>query len=337
MARHTFFCVDAHTCGNPVRVVAGGGAAARRHDHEREAPGSSSRDYDWIRRALMFEPRGHDVMSGSILYPPAREDCDVGVLFIETTRLPADVRPRHHRHGHRRARGGAGHAARGRAGWRSTCPPASSTPSTSGTARYVDQVRLFNVPSYLHAADVDVDVPGLGELDVRRRLWRQLLRHHRAAGELARPRRHLGRRHPAAEPDRAPAGQREIRRRCIPRIRPHQRRQPRHVERQAAQRPRRMRATPSSTARRRSTARPAAPAPRRAWRSSPPRASSRSATISSTRASSAACSTAASRREAKVGNYRAIRPSVAGWARITGHNTIFVDDRDPLAHGFQVV
>ncbi|MEK7727071.1 MAG: proline racemase family protein, partial [candidate division KSB1 bacterium] len=25
MSRHTFFCLDAHTCGNPVRVVAGGG------------------------------------------------------------------------------------------------------------------------------------------------------------------------------------------------------------------------------------------------------------------------------------------------------------------------
>ncbi len=25
MSRKTFFCVDAHTCGNPVRVVAGGG------------------------------------------------------------------------------------------------------------------------------------------------------------------------------------------------------------------------------------------------------------------------------------------------------------------------
>lgn len=24
MARNTFFCIDAHTCGNPVRVVAGG-------------------------------------------------------------------------------------------------------------------------------------------------------------------------------------------------------------------------------------------------------------------------------------------------------------------------
>ena len=25
MARHTFFCIDGHTCGNPVRLVAGGG------------------------------------------------------------------------------------------------------------------------------------------------------------------------------------------------------------------------------------------------------------------------------------------------------------------------
>jgi len=27
MASHTFFCVDGHTCGNPVRLVAGGGNA----------------------------------------------------------------------------------------------------------------------------------------------------------------------------------------------------------------------------------------------------------------------------------------------------------------------
>jgi 4-hydroxyproline epimerase len=37
-----------------------------------------------------------------------------------------------------------------------------------------------------------------------------------------------------------------------------------------------------------------------------------------------------------VGNYPAVRPSVAGWARVIGYNTIVVDDRDPLAHGFQV-
>ena len=39
-------------------------------------------------------------------------------------------------------------------------------------------------------------------------------------------------------------------------------------------------------------------------------------------------------RAAKVGNHDAIVPSVEGWARITGYNTIFIDDRDPYAHGF---
>jgi 4-hydroxyproline epimerase len=40
---------------------------------------------------------------------------------------------------------------------------------------------------------------------------------------------------------------------------------------------------------------------------------------------------------AKAGNYDAIIPSVEGWARVTGYNTIFIDDRDPYKHGFQVI
>ena len=40
---------------------------------------------------------------------------------------------------------------------------------------------------------------------------------------------------------------------------------------------------------------------------------------------------------AQVGNYAAIEPSISGWARVTGHNTIFVDERDPYAHGVQVL
>ena len=37
-----------------------------------------------------------------------------------------------------------------------------------------------------------------------------------------------------------------------------------------------------------------------------------------------------------VADREAIVPSIAGWARMTGYNTIFIDDRDPYAHGFSV-
>jgi 4-hydroxyproline epimerase len=41
-------------------------------------------------------------------------------------------------------------------------------------------------------------------------------------------------------------------------------------------------------------------------------------------------------QEAAVADQPAIIPSVSGWARMTGYNTIFIDDRDPFAHGFVV-
>jgi 4-hydroxyproline epimerase len=40
--------------------------------------------------------------------------------------------------------------------------------------------------------------------------------------------------------------------------------------------------------------------------------------------------------QTRVGNYEAILPSVEGWARIHGLNTIFIDGRDPFVHGFTV-
>jgi 4-hydroxyproline epimerase len=39
---------------------------------------------------------------------------------------------------------------------------------------------------------------------------------------------------------------------------------------------------------------------------------------------------------AKAGDHDAIIPSIEGWARVTGFNTIIIDDRDPFALGFQV-
>jgi 4-hydroxyproline epimerase len=84
MTIHTFNCIDAHTCGNPVRLVAKGGPklvgntmSDKRQDFLQH--------HDWVRTALMFEPRGHAMMSGSILYKPTNPNHDGAILFIETS------------------------------------------------------------------------------------------------------------------------------------------------------------------------------------------------------------------------------------------------------------
>lgn len=164
MARNVFFCVDAHTCGNPVRVVAGGGPLLPNLSMA-ERRQIFMRDHDWVRRALMFEPRGHDVMSGTILYPPSRADCDLGVLFIEVSGcLPM-----------------CGHGTIGTV--TVAIEEGLVTPREEGRlaietpagrieveyrreGQYVEQVRLYNVASYLHAEDVEIEVPGLGPITI---------------------------------------------------------------------------------------------------------------------------------------------------------------------------
>jgi 4-hydroxyproline epimerase len=84
MFKKRFFCIDAHTCGNPVRLVAGGGPELKGNNMV-EKRAYFLEHYDWIRKSLMFEPRGHDMMSGSILYAPHDPENDVAVLFIETS------------------------------------------------------------------------------------------------------------------------------------------------------------------------------------------------------------------------------------------------------------
>ncbi len=80
----SFTCIDAHTCGNPVRLVKEGGPILHGKTMS-EKRQHFLKEYDWIRTGLMFEPRGHDMMSGSILYPPHDPENDVAVLFIETS------------------------------------------------------------------------------------------------------------------------------------------------------------------------------------------------------------------------------------------------------------
>ncbi len=106
-ARNYFSAVDSHTEGMPTRVITGGLGPI---------PGDSMQErrlyfeahLDDLRLLLMREPRGHSAMSGAFLQPPTRPDADWGVLFVEVSGLPADVRPRddRRRHGARRVRDG---------------------------------------------------------------------------------------------------------------------------------------------------------------------------------------------------------------------------------------
>jgi len=333
VASHTFFCIDAHTCGNPVRVVAGGGpalegrtASARRQDFVAR--------YDWIRTGLMFEPRGHDMMSGSILYPPTREDCDLGIVFIETSGcLPM-----------------CGHGTIG------TVTVAIErglvTPRKAGTLRldtpagvveanyrlengHVEAVRIRNVPSFLYAEGVAVDCPELGPLKVDVAYggnFYAIVEAQPGYGDLE---------------DLSPGD--------ILRLSPELRRRLNRAGEFVHPEDATIRGVSHIL-----------------WTGRPrdPEAQGRNAVFYGERAiDRSPCGTGTSARmaqlaargelavgdefvhesiigslfrgrvedEARVGNHAAIVPSIEGWARITGFNTIFIDDRDPYAHGFQVV
>jgi 4-hydroxyproline epimerase len=82
--KKTFQCIDAHTCGNPVRLVAGG-VPFLKGNNMLEKRQYFLENLDWIRTGLMYEPRGHDMMSGSMLFSPHNPENDFAVLFIETS------------------------------------------------------------------------------------------------------------------------------------------------------------------------------------------------------------------------------------------------------------
>lgn len=161
---HVFQCIDAHTCGNPVRVVATGGPALEGLNMS-EKRLHFLRSYDWIRKSLMFEPRGHDMMSGSILYPPHDPENDVAVLFIETSGcLPMC--------GHGTIgtitiaveKGLVKPQIPGRV--RMEAPAGLVEISYTEAAGRVRSVKLTNVPSFLAAADLEVESPTLGKLNI---------------------------------------------------------------------------------------------------------------------------------------------------------------------------
>ena len=162
MSKKTFFCIDAHTCGNPVRVVAGGGPNLEGKNMS-EKRQHFLKEFDWIRKGLMFEPRGHDMMSGSILFPPHNSENDFSVLFIETSGcLPM-----------------CGHGTIGTVTVaieeglikpkipgkiRMETPAGLVQIEYKQTAEKVDWVKLINVKSFLAAEGLTIECPELGEI-----------------------------------------------------------------------------------------------------------------------------------------------------------------------------
>ncbi len=164
MTRHTFHCIDGHTAGNPVRLVIQGAPELRGETMSERRQDFLAR-YDWIRTGLCFEPRGHDMMSGGFLYPPCSPEADVGILFIETSGcLPM-----------------CGHGTIGIVTFgleqglikpRTPGHFVADVPAGAIALEYtqdgdrVRSVRITNVPSYLAASDVRIDVPGFGAVSV---------------------------------------------------------------------------------------------------------------------------------------------------------------------------
>ncbi|UTV30450.1 4-hydroxyproline epimerase [Photobacterium atrarenae] len=332
MREGTFFCIDAHTCGNPVRLVAGGYPSLKGNTMS-EKRQDFLEHHDWIRRALMFEPRGHSMMSGSIIYPPCSDNADASILFIETSGcLPM-----------------CGHGTIGTV--TSAIEHGVLQPKTPGrlildvpagqiridyqqNGNKVEKVRIYNVASYLAHRDVVIDVEGLGELTVD-------VSYGGNYYTIIEPQKNFpGLEHFSADQVLHYSPKvREAINQVVDCVHPDD---------------------PTVSG-----------ASHVLWTGTPtqPGAHARNAVFYGDRAiDRSPCGTGTSARMAqwvargrlgvgedfvhesiigslfegrvesmtKVGDYDAIMPSVQGWARVTGHNTIWVDSEDPYAYGFEV-
>lgn len=164
-SRMHLFTVDSHTMGEPTRVVIGG---------VRPIPGETmaeKREYlkahlDHIRTALMLEPRGHKDMFGAVLMEPADPQADLGVVFMDGTAYLNMC----------------GHGIIGAVtvalemGLLEMKEPLTEvtfdTPSGLVCAMAeteesrVKSVRVENVPSFLFSEEIQLDVPGIGQIPI---------------------------------------------------------------------------------------------------------------------------------------------------------------------------
>ena len=158
----TITTLDAHAAGEPLRIIIDGLPALEgatileRRRFMRE-------HYDHVRRALMWEPRGHYNMYGCVLTPRVTAEADLGVLFL-------------HNEGYSTM---CGHGvialvtALIEAGAMPIKGPQTpiNLDTPAGLVRavahlsgdgHVERVTFQNVPSFVYACDVEIDLPPYG-------------------------------------------------------------------------------------------------------------------------------------------------------------------------------
>ena len=151
--RHEIAVIDSHTGGEPTRIIIAGGPdlgsgplAERRERFQRE--------FDSFRSATVNEPRGSDVLVGGLLCEPHDPTCQAGIIFFNNV-------------------GYLGMCGHGTIGLVETLHYLGrlqpgvvriDTPVGVVEARLESdgRVAIQNVPSYRAAADVTVEVPGVG-------------------------------------------------------------------------------------------------------------------------------------------------------------------------------
>lgn len=158
--------VDAHAAGEPLRILTGGlpPLVGKTMLEKRRY---MQHHLDDIRKALMWEPRGHRDMYGAVLTDPVTDEADVGVLFL-------------HNEGYSTMCGHGVIALVTALLETGTIPPQGphtfvtlDTPAglVRATAHLdrngqVEYVSFLNVPSFVLARDVIIEVPIFGRLTV---------------------------------------------------------------------------------------------------------------------------------------------------------------------------
>ena len=145
--------IDSHTGGEPTRVVVSGGPELGNDSlvNRRER---FKNDHDDFRRAIVNEPRGSEAVIGALLCAPVDQSCVTGIIFFDRA-------------------GYLGMCGHGTIGVVATLahlnrigPGLHRIETPVGiVVAHLDEnqtVEVANVPSHRLAADITIDVPGVG-------------------------------------------------------------------------------------------------------------------------------------------------------------------------------